>query len=168
MRLKAGDIFTIPVSEQETGYGQIINIPDKSTFIIVVFQKIYKIEMTPVLEEICKDDILFGGYTMDALLYHKKWVIIGNFSLNIDKIKLPYYKLGTPPNMRIVDFKAEQKIRDATKEEFEQLDYLTVVAPIRFQLALQAYHKMGEWKDYYSELYYERVLESIRVVEKLS
>ncbi|HEY8934532.1 MAG TPA: Imm26 family immunity protein [Cyclobacteriaceae bacterium] len=164
MKLKVGDVFTIPVSDEETGFGQIINIPNKSNFIIVVFEKVYTGKGWPSLKEIINDQILFLGYTMDALLYHKDWKIIGNDSSNVDKIKLPYYKLGTPPDMHVVNYKGD-RLRKASKEEFSKIEYETVVAPVRYELALQAYYKLREWDEDYDRLLYERVLESIKVVE---
>lgn len=166
MKLKEGDVFTMPISELEIGFGQIVKIPNKETFIIVVYKQVYKAGEMPPLEKVCAGDLLFFGYTMDALLYHKRWEIIGNNLTNIDKIKLPYYKLGTPPNLCITDFKGK-KIRKSTAVDFNKLEYLTVVAPIRFELALKAYNNIGEWKNYYDELYYIKVLESITTVEKM-
>ena len=87
-KLKIGDIFTIPINDDKTGFGQIIKIPNKSNFIIVVFKQVYSGKDWPGLDEIIQDDILFLGYTMDALLYHKYWQIIGNKSSNLDSIIL--------------------------------------------------------------------------------
>lgn len=78
MKLKVGDIFTIPVSEEKTGFGQIVNIPNRNNFIIIVFEKIYTGKEWPDIGEIMNDRILFLGYTLDAKLYHKHWKIIGN------------------------------------------------------------------------------------------
>lgn len=164
MKLKVGDIFTIPVSEGKTGFGQIINIPNKHNFIIVVFENAYTGKEWPSLTEIIADRILFLGYTMDALIYHKDWKIIGNVSSNINKIKLPYYKLGTFPDVKIVNYKGDT-LRKASKNEFDNLEYETVVAPVRYELALQAYHKIGKWNEDYDRLLYDRTLDSIKVVE---
>jgi hypothetical protein len=164
MKLKVGDVFTIPISEEETGFGQIIKIPNKSNFIIVVFKQVYSGKDWPSIEEIIGDDILFLGYTMDALLYHKYWRIIGNDTSNLNKIKLPYFKLGTPPNMKIVNYKGDS-FRKAKKDEFDKLEYETVVAPVGYEAALQAYHKLTEWEDDFNKLLYDKTLESIKIAE---
>lgn len=164
MKLKVGDIFTIPVSEEKTGFGQIVNIPNKNNFIIVVFENIYTGKEWPSLIEITANKILFLGYTMDALLYHKYWQIIGNDYSNLKTIKLPYYKLGTPPNISIVNYNGDF-VRKANKEEFDKLTYQTVVAPVRYENALKAYHNFLEWKDDFNELFYDKILESIDIVE---
>lgn len=164
MKLKVGDVFTIPISDEKTGFGQIVKIPNKSNFIIVVFTQVYSGKDWPSVDEIINDEILFLGYTMDALLYHKYWNIIGNDVSNLSKIKLPYFKLGTPPDMKIVNFKGDS-VRKASKEEFDNLEYETVAAPVRYENALKAYYKLGDWKDDYDELLYKKTLSSIKVVE---
>lgn len=164
MKLKVGDIFTIPVSEEETGFGQVINIPNKSNFIIVVFEKIYIGRDWPSLNEIVNGQILFFGYTMDAKLYHKHWKIIGNDSSNLGRIKLPYYKLGTPPDCKLVDYKGNI-IRKIGNDVFEKLEYQEIIAPVRYENALKAYYKLAEWREDYDKLLFDRTLESITIVE---
>lgn len=164
-KLKIGDIFTIPISLDRAGFGQVIKMPVSSgVFIMAVFKQVYSDKNWPTLDEIIEDEVLFLGYTMDALLYHKYWKIIGNKVSNLNKIKLPYYKLGTPPDMQIVDYKGD-RVRKATKREFEYLEYETSVAPIRYENALKAFYKLADWDEDYDELLYERTLESIAVVE---
>jgi Immunity protein 26 len=164
-KLKVGDIFKIPISNDFDGFGQIINIPlTNNVFIIIVFDKIYDNRKILNIDEILNNKILFLGYTMDALLYHKHWTVIGNQTMNISKIKLPYFKLGIPPDMKIVDYKGG-KIRKATKEEFEKLDYETSIAPIRYENALKAFHKFEQWDLDYDILLYDNVSKSIEIVE---
>jgi Immunity protein 26 len=165
MKLKVGDIFTIPVSDEKTGFGQIINIPNKNNFIIAVFEKVYTGKEWPGLDEIITDRILFLGYTMDAKLYHEHWKIIGNDSSNVSKVKLPYFKLGTPPDMQIINYKGD-RLRKASKDEFNSIDYKTVLAPVEYEIALKAHHKLEEWEEGFNELLYEKALESIKIVEK--
>ncbi len=164
MKIKEGDIFTIPVTEGKVGCGQIVSIPNKNNFIIVVFESIYSNENLPNLDAVVNDEIVFFGYTMDALLYHKEWKIFGNDLENIDTIKFPYYKLGTPPNIRIVNYVGDE-IRSASQYEFDNLNYKTVVAPIRYELALKAYHKFIQWDTDFDDLLYKKVIESISTVE---
>lgn len=165
MKLKVGDIFTIPISDEKTGFGQIIIIPSKSNFIIVVFEKVYTGRDWPNVKEIIEDKILFLGYTMDAKLYHNHWQIIGNETSNLDRIKLPYYKLGTPPDCKLVDYKGKV-IGKIGKDKFQKLEYKTVLAPIEYELALKAYYKLGEWEEEFSQFIYDKTLESIKIVEE--
>jgi hypothetical protein len=164
MKLKPGDIFTIPISEEKSGFGQIIFIPNKNNFIIEVFEKVYTGHEWPSLKEIINDKILFFGYTMDALLYHKYWKIIGNDSSNLKKIKLPFYKLGTAPDYKLVDYRGKV-IGKINGDKFEKLSYQEIIAPIRYENALKAYYGLEEWRKDYDELLYQNVLTSIEVVE---
>ena len=168
-KLKVGDVFTMTSINDENdpkiGLGQIVKIPNKSNFIIIVFKQVFYGQDLPSLDKIISDEILFLGYTMDALFYHKYWKVVGNVSSNLDKIKLPYYKLGTPPDMSIVNYKGD-RLRKASKYEFDNLEYETVVAPVRFENALNAYCKMAEWDTDYDNLLYQKTLDSIKIVEE--
>ena len=165
MKIKPGDIFTIPISHEKNGFGQIIVIPNKSNFIIAVFEKVYTGHEWPSLKEIIDGNILFLGYTMDAVLYHNCWKIIGNESSNLGKIRLPYYRLGTPPDCKLVDYKGNV-IGKIDNEKFKKLSYQEVVAPVRYENALKAYYEIEEWRGDYDQLLYSRTLESINVVEE--
>lgn len=160
MKLKEGDVFSILLTEDLFGFGQIVKIPNKNNFIIAVFD--YTSNTVDIdLKKIIDSKLIFLGYTLDAKLYHKHWVIIGNTSSNLSEVKLPYFKLGTPPgDVYITNYKGEI-VRDANKQEFEELIYQTVVAPVRFENALKAYFKLQEWKDEdYNKLLYSHVLNS--------
>jgi hypothetical protein len=164
LKLKPGDIFAIPIDEGKEGFGQIAVIPNKSNFIVVIFEKAYDRRQRPALDAIVQDKILFQGYTMDALLYHKEWPLIGNVTANLKEIKLPYYKLGTPPDCKLVNYEGKTKGK-ISREIFDKLNYQKVIAPIRYENALKAFHQIGEWRQDYDELRYEVTLESISVVE---
>jgi hypothetical protein len=166
-KLKIGDIFTIPVSDDKNGFGQIIKIPNKHNFIIIVFDGLYSGFEWPSTNEIIQNKILFLGYTMDALFYHEYWNIIGNEFQNLEKIELPYFKLGTTTSTVIVDYKGD-KVRKATKIEDENLSYLTVSAPICYELALKAYYKLEDWIEEYNNYFYSKTMESIKIVEGIN
>jgi Immunity protein 26 len=166
-KLNVGDIFAMSSINDENdpriGFGQIIKIP-KKTFIVVIYKIVCYDQDFPSLDKILNSEILFLSYTTDALFHHKYWQVIGNSVSNLDMVKTPYYKLGLPPDMYIVNYKGD-RLRKASQYEFDNLDYETLVAPVRFENALKLYYEMGEWDKDYDELLYERVIESIKVVE---
>lgn len=165
MKLKIGDVFTIPIDGKKNVYGQIVAIPNKNNFIIVIFKTASNDDDRPSIEEIVRSEPLFLGYTLDAKLYHKHWVIIGNNTENIKKIRLPYFKLGTPPDdIYIVDYKGNI-VRRANMVEFNSLKYLWVRAPIGYENALKAYYGIGIWDEDDNKLLYKNTLESIKLVE---
>ncbi|WP_143961168.1 Imm26 family immunity protein [Litoribacter populi] len=164
MKLKTGDIFTIPIDDARIGLGQIVNIPNKNNFIIIVFKNSYDKNKIPSLEEIVKSEVLFLGYTLDAKLYHKHWVIIGNYADNVASIPLPYFKLGTSPDVNIINYKGDF-VRKAKQEEDKYIEYKTVTAPVEYELALKAYHNVVDWEEDFNSLLYKETLNSIKVVE---
>jgi hypothetical protein len=166
MKLKVGDIFTIPIDENRNGIGQILSIPNKDSFIIIIFDLIREKGLLLENLDLNSCNIVFLGYTLDAKLYHKHWLIIGNSNENISSVYLPYYKLGTPPDdIFITNYKGE-RIRKALLNEFEKLNYQSVVAPVRYETALKAHFNLAEWEDRYNDLLYTYTLDSIKIVER--
>ncbi len=162
-KLEVGDIFTIPLGNGEFGFGQVITEYKKSSgsFMIGVFNfKSNQIEKVS-LEQICNSELVFLGFTFDAKLYHKDWLIIGVYLNNIPNIILPYYKLGLKPDdIYITDYKGDI-VRIATDNEFSQLSYKTEIAPIRYENALKAFYNLQEWIDEdYNKILYKSSLES--------
>ncbi len=169
LRLNVGDIFTIPLGNGEMGFGQIVSFPrSKDVFIMIVFDQKMSENENYDIDKIIKSDILFLGYTTDAKLYHKHWNIIDNSNTNIASIVMPYYRLGTPPHeIYLINYKSEC-ICKVSEEEFNQLDYLTNYAPIRYENALKAFYKLQEWKaGDYNQLLYEKVLKSNEIARSI-
>lgn len=81
LKFKEGDIFSIPIDDETTGYGQIVKIPNKSQLFIAVFSARWKKVSKIDLAEIISSNILFLGHTTDALLFHNRWFVIGNLTI---------------------------------------------------------------------------------------
>ncbi len=161
-KLNVGDIFTIPLSNNQVGFGQIVNFPiTKDCFIMVVFDYRQDLKHVVDLANISSSPILFLGYSLDAKLYHNSWSVIGNLIENISQIVLPYHKLGISPNdMSITDYKGKI-LREATANEFARLSYQTIISPIRYENALKAFYKFKEWNMAdYDNLLYKHTLNS--------
>lgn len=172
-KINEGDVFTIPVSEDEVGLGQIAYLPGhKHNFIMIAFDKKFKIGDEISLNNLDELKILLLGYTVDAKLYHKHWEIIGNNTSNLAKVKFPCYKLGLPNDdypdgAKLVDHKGNI-LAAIGKSDFDKLSYQTEVGPIRFQNALKAHFGYQEWiNDDYNKILYDKTLESIAVAEEV-
>ncbi len=170
-KLNVGDIFTIPLAENEVGFGQIICFPrTKDVFIMVVFDAKIAFSYTKEynMEEIVTSKILFLGYSTDAKLYHKDWEVIGNYTSNISAIVMPYHRLGTPPgDIYLTNYKSE-RVCEIDEETFNKLNYLTNYAPIRYENALKAYFGLQEWKEEdYDKLLYKHTLKSNEIAQKV-
>jgi len=165
LKLKIGDLFTIPLENQETSFGQIVNFPNsKDVFIMCVFDKKQNVESEIKPKEICESPVLLLGYSTDAKLYHKDWLLVGNYTENISKIVLPFHRLGTPPtDIYLVDYSGK-RIKEIDEELFNQLSYQTSYSPIRYENALKAHFKLQEWKnDDYDKLLYEYTLKGNKI-----
>lgn len=156
-KLSRGDIFTIPIDEETIGHGQIV-FTRSQNFLIIVFEGRWGENISPNLDDIVNSKILFMGYTMDAKLYHKHWVVIGNLEKNLEHIQLPLYKLGTPPDEIFLLDHTGAKLRPCSESEFSKLKYLKVVAPIRYEKALKANYGVADWRDDFDELRVENLL----------
>ena len=161
MKLKVDDIFTIPISSDETGFGQIIAFPNKSTLLIIVFDLKQKVGNDYDIERVLDSKIIFLGYTLDAKLYHRHWEVIGNKP--VKNVQFPFNKIGTPPDdIFITDYRGK-KLRRCTIDEFDSLDYQNVIAPVRYENALKAYHGLQDWIGTdYDKLLYERIVNSVK------
>ena len=158
MKLKVGDIFTIPIEENKISFGRIINLPNKSNLFIVIYDYISELNNIPKLTEIIKKEIIILGCTLDAKLYHKHWVIIGNCTDNILDIRLPIYKFGlSDSDMYITNYKGVV-IRKASIDEFDILDYKYCRAPVGFESVLKAYYKNQHLEPDDEKLLYSNVL----------
>lgn len=168
--LNIGDVFTIPLDNNQFGFGQVVASYDKRSggFVIAIFN--YKSDdiSNVTISEICSKEILFLGFTFDAKIYHKDWTLIGNYIANIENIIMPYYRLGTPPEeIYIVNHKGEC-IKDIDEKTFYKLSYKTEIAPIRYENALKAYYGLQEWKEEdYDKLLYKHSIKSKEIFESV-
>lgn len=168
--LNVGDVFTISLNENEVGFGQCIT-PHKKTsggFVIAVFPFKQDKKQTFVIGNIVKQAPLFLGYTFDAKLYHKDWVIIGNYTENIKDLKLPYNKLGTPPDEIYLTDVDGNRIAEISDDFFSELTYKVEIAPIRYENALKAYFGFQKWiEEDYDKILYKHTLKSNEIASKV-
>lgn len=156
-KLTEGDIFNIPIDENEVGYGQIVKIKSHN-FLMIVFKGLWRKNEDINISEIVSNEVLFMGYSIDAKLYHNHWKIVGSYTENLDKIELPLFRLGTPPDeIYILDHKGD-KIRKCSVDEFELLDYQKIISPVRYEKALKAFYNKDHWHDDYEVLKVDNLL----------
>ena len=168
LKLRQADVFTIPLSETEVGFGQIVNFPvSQHVFMICVFDHTASVTEAFDIEDICNSAVVFFGSTTDAKLYHGDWILVGNHSASTSRLEMPYFKLGTAGgDMRLVDYQG--KVLGAINENaFEQLEYKWSCSPIRFENALKAYRGLSEWDEAYDKLLYSRTLASVDIFHGL-
>ena len=145
--VKMGDLFAIPVPDGRHGHGQVIIAG--TPFYAVIFAGLY--DRQPEFEELVGSDILLVGWTLNALLFHREWSVVGNRLPLFERIPFPSYKVLVDGTRQVHDFTG-RSYRAATGKEWELLDNKTTVAPIRYQNALLAHHSFGKWSSDYEAL----------------
>ena len=164
MKLKEGDIFSISVGDKGYGIGQIVKIPNKESLSIVIYKELLsnldKVELSKIVKN---STPLFFGNTFDAKFYHKHWKILGNDKTSLDRLKLPYYKIGSFL-MYVEDFD-KKKVKRASKQEKKKLMVRKYVAPVRLENALLAHYGLKKWEDeLFNPLLYSYNIESNNLI----
>jgi hypothetical protein len=170
IKLEFGDVFSIPLDGNEFGFGQVMSPYNKKSggFMIGVFNYKASIIKNLDLNKLCSSELLFLGLTFDAKIYHNDWIVIGNHINNLDSIKKPYFKIGIMPNeLYMVNYKGEI-IKEITEDVFNNLMYLTEIAPIRYENALKAHFGLQDWKkEDYDKLLYENSVISNEIAKSV-
>lgn len=145
--IKEGDLIRIPIDSHRFGIAEVMKMPNKHSFMIRIFDEIYT-----DYPDIISSNVLLLGITMDAKIFHGDWELIKKPIDIRTKTLVPFYKIGLSlDNAFVVDYSGNI-IRKCTVEDFAFLDYMTVVAPVRFELALRAHFGIGDWKPEYTSI----------------
>ena len=148
LKLKAGDVFELEVPDGRLGYGVVI-FPNSGAPYIIILRSLHRAQ--PSRAQLAADEIALVGWTMDALIYHGRWRVVGHdFATRMD-IPAPNFKVGIEGRMYVTDVTGVV-LDEAALEEGDLLDYQFSRAPVAFQQAFEAMHGFGEWKDDYEKL----------------
>ena len=147
IRLNAGDVFEFTASDGRLAYGVVV-IGGKVPYVIIL-KSLHK--TAPKLADLASDEIALVGWTMDALVHHGRWrVVMHDYPARPD-IPYPNWKLDLEGNLCVTDFSGKHSLGRLRPDE-AHLDFRWSRAPIAFQLALEALHGFGEWREDYSKL----------------
>jgi Immunity protein 26 len=157
-RIKVGDVFSIPIDENRVGYGQVI-FKNHSSFpiYIAVFRTVYECSSQVAPSAITNDEIALVGGTMDALICHGRWNILGNVSPDLARIPRPNFKVIFDNIDYLEDFDGN-RLREATSIDVRYYDDRWTRAPIAFQSALKALHGIGTWDFSFDKLTIQHAL----------
>jgi hypothetical protein len=152
LRLKTGDIFSVPIDESRVGVGQIVATYGKSNYYFAIFDVVAPDVAQINLDTATSGGVLFLALSMDAKLYVGHWTVVGNRPVS-ELMPLPAFKVAVsgPEDMYVEDFSG-QKRRPASEPEAELLPYREVVAPVRLEKALRAKHGLEPWVEAYTDL----------------
>lgn len=154
LKLREGDVFSIPVDDEaRVGYGQIVASWGEGHFYFAVFDGVYPADREIDLERHVAGPLLLLALSLDALLFHGHWQVVGHVEVDEERIPWPAYKEGVlPPGaFEVVDAR-DRRRRMASAEEVERLPFRKVVAPIRVEKALRALIGNEPWDNDYETL----------------
>jgi hypothetical protein len=145
--LKTGDVFHFLAPDGRHGIGQIAR--GRVVMWIVIFRDLFT--DLPPPEELAKREILLSAWTTDALFFHERWTVFGNYPVSEDRIPQPSYVARQGDNFFVESFD-ESDYRPATQDDLDRLKYRFSVSPKSLQDALLAHHGFDDWKEHYDEL----------------
>lgn len=147
IRLKRGDIYRFDLEEGRYGLGQVIE--PGGVFYTTILED--PVGRDVQLDQVDTRRILLCGWTMDALLFHQRWHVIGNLPVPEDVIPYPCSKVGRQGEPWISDFRGKL-LRPATRYEWELLKYHSSQAPLIYQDAFKAHHGLVAMEPHFSKI----------------
>jgi hypothetical protein len=148
IKVKTGDVFLIPIDDTRWVIGQLVDSRNGELYVAIFPAAYHRQNIDPRM--ILDQHPLFLALTLDALIYHGNWPVIGNIKENLYKFPEPAFKVGGDDTMLLIS--RNQKIeRRATKRELEVLKYRSMVTPMVLQNAVQAHFGLEEWNAHYDE-----------------
>ena len=150
VKLTEGEVFELALPDGRFGYGMVVKqgkLKNGGTPFVAVFGSAHS--ERPDLAKIVSDPVALAGWTMDALVYHGRWNVIGR-SLTRPPIPFPNFKVGMEGKVYATDVDGNL-IDEATPEERELLDFRWTRAPIAFQNAFEALHGFGDRQEHYDQ-----------------
>jgi hypothetical protein len=117
IRVKAGDIFQIPITDLQFCFGQVV-INNKGVLRVVTFDQLYNSDDTFTIEQILNSKIILLTDTMDAKIWNGDWKIYSNASIVDKDLPRPKFKVGLDP-IFITDYSGKKlKIANEIEEKF--------------------------------------------------
>lgn len=151
-----GDVFRLRIDPQRVGYGQVIGVYQRSAYYFAIYEAPHD-ETTGVdVADIVGGEIALFALSLDALLHHGRWEIVGHAPL--PPITWPVYKEATGDGSFVAVDHTGRVLRELDEVDASELRFRSVVAPIRVQNAFAALHGAGSWNSKYDELRYHSSL----------
>lgn len=148
VRLRPGDVFEMPLADGRFGYGVVI-VGGGAPYVIIL-RSIH--HDRPDVKTLIADEIAFVGQTMDALIYHGRWIIVFQDYPVRGDVPFPNWKVGMDRDTVVTDFSGQNVLGAPSPEESQLLDFKFSRAPIGYQNALEALHGLRDWREDYDRL----------------
>lgn len=145
--VKAGAVFEMPLPDGRLGYGIIIvggGVP-----YVVILKTLH--ERRPPLSDLESDEVALVGWTMDSLIYHGRWTIIGTDNGPPRGVPFPNFKVNVAGVLQTTDFQGKV-LGPSRPDEIDLLGYRFSSSPLIYQDALMALNGVGDWKNHFDKL----------------
>ena len=156
-KLKAGDVFSIPLCKGKYGIGVVV-IAQAEMYICVHKEIFSQEEVTSEIETYNLTPFLIAR-TSDELFYHGDWKVVGRDDRKIS-YPMPCYVVNGPDGMVVKKFDGEY-VRQADEDDLGFFGRKFSVSNVTFVEALQVAHglDLGDPSYDYNKIYYSRAME---------
>ena len=142
IRVKVGDVFLIPVDEATWVVGQLVRKKGSQLYVAIFADRYSSTDVEP--RSIIGKKPLFLVLTLDALLYHGMWPIIGNVQENRNSIPEPAFAVIVWGSGTHIISRDERISRLATQEELQILKPRTLRSPNNIEIMVRNYFVANE------------------------
>jgi Immunity protein 26 len=136
-RIRIGDVFQIPVSETQIGFGQVV-AQNKPIYYMIAFDFISDGKSAVNIEDVVNAPMIFAGNFFDGLFRTGDWKVVGNVNVKIEVVPFPCFKIYMEGKDYVESWDGTRR-RLATPEEAKLLDNSTNYSALWLQEAVQAY-----------------------------
>lgn len=152
VRLRVGDLVEIPIDDQRSCYGQVFDISQPGKFYFGVFDAAFSTGEPPESDAIARCDLLLVAETLDALLFHGRWHVVGNTGVQAD-VPYPWFRVafGSEAKPYVANY-SRTVIRPAQPHELALVDHRATFAPIILDQAVKARFGIGDWRPEFDQL----------------
>jgi hypothetical protein len=142
----------------------VVGVYGEDAFYLAVFDAVLSESNTDqATSRVSTAPVVLLALSLDAKIHVGHLAVVGAAPIPAN-VPLPAYKeaAGGPTNMFVVDFAGVER-RPATELEVESLPFRTVVAPVRLEKALRAWHGLEPWLDAFDQLRADRIVTTAEV-----
>lgn len=153
-RAEIGDVFRVLVSNEHSGFGQILAKYESEMLLIVLFSVFHNTDSLPLLSSIIDSEPLYIVNSLDAKLWNGEWQILGNIPPNYSRFPLPKYKVHVEGVSHVESYDGLHR-RRASDLEWQSLAFRKCFSPQVLQDALK--DKLGTLEGKFNLLVMERL-----------
>jgi Immunity protein 26 len=159
-KINIGDVFTVPLSDDQSCYGQVLGIRHP-IYYLAAFDALVPSGNSKI-KDISTAKILFLGAFINPFKVRPTWLMVGNTQAR-NETGFPAHRILSGGNYYVETWDGSHR-RLATEEEVALLDNSITCSAAVLESALKAHFGLGEWEPkFHDTLKYEYVNERCRI-----